>query len=115
MHLRIFITAALALAAVQQQQLAGPCFTVHGRMRYSNGAPSVRIWTIGTNRILGVEEEETYNCCTLPKQLRDLLEAKNEIYADFKVCPLTKYERGVMQLVQVSSASHIVTKPVKAW
>jgi hypothetical protein len=30
------------------------CFVVHGRLSFYNGAPSARIWKIGTKRILGV-------------------------------------------------------------
>ncbi len=34
--------------------LAGPCFAVHGALRYSNGGTPVKIWKIGTTRLLGV-------------------------------------------------------------
>ena len=35
-------------------KLNGPCLTVHGRLRVYNGNPSVRIWPIGSHRLLGV-------------------------------------------------------------
>ncbi len=89
--------------------LAGPCFTVHGRMRYYNGWPVIRIWKIGTNRVLGVAEIEGY--CHLPRELEQLLDSNQEIFADFVVCPLTKPKPGVMQQVCVQAASKIMTKP----
>jgi hypothetical protein len=79
-------------------------FTIHGRLAYYNGNPTVRIWIIGTKRILGVEE------CPLPDSIENKLNFKNAIYGDFVVCPLTKYEPGVMQIVKVKSASHLVIK-----
>jgi hypothetical protein len=38
-------------------QLVGTCFTVRGRLSVYNGAPALRIWRIGTKRILGVSEQ----------------------------------------------------------
>jgi hypothetical protein len=34
----------------EHPKLVGPCFTVHARMRYYNGAPPIRLWPIGTDR-----------------------------------------------------------------
>jgi len=34
--------------------LVGQCFRLHGRAFFSNGTPSLRIWHVGTKRILGV-------------------------------------------------------------
>ena len=34
--------------------LVGECFEFHGRMFVSNGTPGVRIWPVGTKRLLGV-------------------------------------------------------------
>ena len=36
--------------------VSGPCFKVRGRMAFYNGAPSLRIWPVGTERILGISE-----------------------------------------------------------
>src|SRR5882762_10775728 len=72
--------------------LTGACFTVHGALRYYNGAPAVRIWRIGTSRLLGVHGLDERGlpgpgACSLPAGLRDSLEAGKEVLADFVVCP----------------------------
>jgi len=101
----------------EHPKLAAACFTIHARMRYYNGAPSVRLWPIGTDRLLGVSEGQFalpgYE--NLPVSLRETLDHRREIYADFVVCPFTPSEPSVMRLVCVDSATKIVTKPVVAW
>jgi hypothetical protein len=99
-----------------RRDLVAPCFTVHGALRYYNGAPGVRIWRIGTARLLGVHGlnesglPESPSVCPLPDGLRDTLEAGKEVIADFVVCPLTRDQDGTMQLVCVESVSHIRAK-----
>jgi len=39
-------------------QIGGACFSVHGRLSAYNGAPSLRIWPIGTHRLLGVLKDQ---------------------------------------------------------
>lgn len=101
----------------EHPQLIAPCFTVHGRMRYYNGAPAIRIWPVGTDRLLGVSEGRfaLSGYSNLPVWFRDTLDSNREIYADFVVCPFTRDEPGVMRLVCVDGASKIVTKPVPMW
>jgi hypothetical protein len=101
----------------EHPNLVAPCFTVHARMRYYNGAPSVRLWPIGTDRLLGVSEGrfDIVGYQNLPYSLRETLDRRREIYADFVVCPFTPSEPGVMRLVCVDSATKIVTKSVAVW
>ena len=85
------------------------CFSVHGRMAAYNGAPSYRIWVIGTPRILGVTQRHG---CVVPAAIDSLIGIADQfVFADFVVRPVTPDEPGVMRLVCVSSASHIVTRP----
>src|SRR5262245_58842934 len=104
-------------ACREHPNLVADCFTVHARMRYYNGAPSVRLWPIGTDRLLGVSEGrfDLPGYQNLPTSLREALDHRREIYADFGVCPFTPSEPGVMRLVCVDSATKIVTKPVATW
>ena len=104
-------------ACREHPNLVAACFTVHARMRYYNGAPSVRLWPIGTDRLLGVSEGQfdIPGHQNLPVSLRETLDHQREIYADFVVCPFTSSEPGVMRLVCVDSATKIVTKPVEGW
>jgi hypothetical protein len=87
----------------------GPSFAVHGRLACYNGNPPYRIWTIGTHRILGVHETTE-----LPKNVDSLLnDFDTEVFGDFEVCPLTESKVGVMQIVCVKSAAHLVKKARK--
>ncbi|SRR6266545_278867 len=99
-----------------QAGFVGPCYTVHGRMRWYNGAPGPRIWVIGTNRVLGVEDEELYGSCVFPKPLRALLtpdwRLDREVFAAFVVRPRTPYHHGWMQRVCVASARHIFSQKI---
>ena len=82
-------------------------------MSFYNGNPSVRIWRVGTTRILGVSEQRFYaeGYCNLPASVRDRLSWDSDLFADFVVCPFTREEPGVMQLVCVESARHIIVRP----
>src|ERR1700694_165330 len=93
-------------------RFVGPCGTIRGRLGYANGGIPVRMWKVGTNRMLGVEDE-TYGTpfCVLPPAVRELLNADKFVFADFVVRPLTVEEPGVMQRVCVASATNIRTEP----
>ena len=97
----------------EHPRLSGPCFTIHGRMNFYNGTPSVRIWRVGTKRILGVSEQRfaLAGYCNLPTAIHERLSWDSDLFADFVVCPFTPEEPSVMQLVCVDSATHIVVRP----
>jgi predicted dehydrogenase len=81
----------------------GPPFRVHGRLSIWNGNPAVRIWIVGTHRMLGIRDGTAY-----PTNLEQLLVSPDtEVFGDFVVCPLTRYKKGVMQVVCVDSASNL--------
>jgi hypothetical protein len=81
---------------------AGPCFRVHGRLGSSNGV-GYKIWPVGTKRYLGLTE--------VPKWLADTIDQRHVmIFADFVVCPLTRARPGVMQIVTIDTATHLVTR-----
>jgi len=87
----------------------GPSFKVHGRLSAWNGTPTLRIWIVGTKRILGIHGEDS-DSPSLPDNLTRLPGTffDNPVYGDFEVCPLTKYRPGVMQIVCIKSASNLV-------
>jgi hypothetical protein len=90
----------------------GPCYTVHGEMYAANGSPSVRIWIVGTKRILGVHEDMDPGDCPLPAHLDSLVAVQDQlVYADFVVRPVTPEHLGWMRMVCVASARRIVTRP----
>lgn len=81
------------------------CFTVRGRLSLWNGSPSLRIWRVGTNRILGVQDDDP-----LPESLAKQMDWGIEAWGDFDVCPFTKERPGVMQMICVESAQHVLFK-----
>lgn len=93
----------------EHPMLSGDCFKVTGRMFLSNGTPSIRIWPVGTKRILGISEGRFYldDYGNVPDELVQQLSWKTAIYADFTVCPFTNDKPGVMRLVCVESAKNV--------
>lgn len=82
--------------------LVGACFWLHGRMSYYNGAPSTRIWRIGTKRLLGVPSE------TVPESIAPNFSGFDDVVTgDFQVCPLSREKPGVMQMVCVEAAKDV--------
>ncbi len=85
----------------EHPQLIGKCFRVHGRLSVYNGAPAVRLWRIGTRRVMGISEQRfslpEYR--NLPEGLTKQLNSENEIIGDFLVCPFTPAKPREMQLV----------------
>ena len=93
-----------------------PCRIVHGRMSLWNGTPSVRIWVVGTKRILGVvQPDEKFD--DLPETIRRAWAAhgddamwRSDLLGDFQVCPVTANRPGRMQMVTVTGATHLLVQ-----
>ncbi len=103
--------------------IADTCYQIHGRLLQANGTPSMRLWRIGTNRILGVYSSlaryqseqaghsEDSEAPELPANVHlgdfhDFI----EVYGDFAVCPLKPSIPGHMQPVCIESATNLVYK-----
>lgn len=82
------------------------CFTFHGRLQVGNGAPSYRIWIVGTKHMLGVKQNDG-EVPDMPDTLAKLVHFDKYVFGDFEVCPFTKYRKGEMQRVRVLWASKI--------
>jgi hypothetical protein len=116
-HLFIFILLSTAFASTcfaeenskwtctKDFKIVGNCFTVHGRLSVYNGNPSVRLWPVGTQRLLGVLPDEFS-----PKQIDGYLGFGSNVYGDFTVCPITKEISGLMQLVCIDSGKNLVVE-----
>src|SRR5438046_10440724 len=76
----------------EPSQLVGKCFKVHGRLSTYNGNPAVRLWRIGTRRVLGVSDQRFSlpGYRNIPEDLVKQLDGENEILGDFLVCPITR-------------------------
>ena len=112
-----FVAAMAILLTAAPPHTSPTCRTVHGRMALWNGTPTVRIWVVGTRRILGVaQQDEAFD--RLPASVRKLWDGKNPdadwstvIYGDFKVCALAPGRPGRMQEVEVMDARRLVLRP----
>jgi hypothetical protein len=76
----------------------------------ANGTPGLRIWVVGTKRILGVHNDDVeagqprgYPDCLLPHIGFD-----KDLYADFTICPVAPDRQGRMRPVCIESASNMV-------
>jgi hypothetical protein len=86
-------------------------------MSLSNGTPSVRVWVIGADRVLGViQQDESFS--DLPANVRHRWSAQGDeamwssyLFGDFRVCPVTKSKPGRMQLVRVEGAANLRVRP----
>jgi hypothetical protein len=92
----------------------GKCFTVHGRLSVYNGTPSIRLWPVGSKRLLGVLDPEDISGelgpATMPAAIKGQLDWDKNIFGDFLVCPLTRSEPGRMQTICIASAKHLIVR-----
>ena len=65
----------------------------------------MRIWRVGTNRILGDHDD-----WPLPETLARHMDWEVEAWGDFEVCPFAKEKPGFMQMVCVESATNVIYK-----
>ena len=91
-------------------------FVVHGRLQCYNGNPSLRIWIIGSNRILGISEREEYQeegVEPIPQRLIDIFREDRgwftkKMYGDFLVEPLAPDIKGHMRPIRVLGVENLV-------
>jgi hypothetical protein len=104
--------------ACKTPENAASCYWAHGRLSLYNGTPSIRLWKIGTNRVLAIhsgpgfkrgDNRENENP-ELPANVeREFKSPSNPIFADFEICPLEPEEVGTMQRACIESAKNIVS------
>jgi len=64
----------------------------------------MRIWRVGTKRILGVRDD------IMPEALTSKMNWDVEAYGDFELCPFTQQRPEEMQMVCIEAAEHVVVK-----
>jgi hypothetical protein len=123
--LSFVLLCGLTEAAVAQEtgcatdpHVVDACFDVHGRLAiYANSR--LYLWPIGTHRMLGVEYPPEMNQEDLPLPANvekavstpSLYGLTATVYGDFRVCPFTHDEPGLLRLVCIDRGSHLVLRP----
>ena len=115
------LAATLVMAAMHPRARAGPlsagpCFWVHGRLFAANGAPTFRIWPIGTRRLLGVKTGDGADAAIgdLPEPVRAMVSPdafQVDVEGDYRVCPLATDRSGRMRQIHIDQAVHLVARP----
>ena len=94
-------------------KVVSACCKVHGRVTFGNGTPGLRMWPVGTKRMLGITAGPIADDADEPIAPENLLkhfDGKSWVYGDFEVCPFTPERMGFMQMVCVESASNLIVK-----
>ena len=93
-------------------QLIGRCFTVRGRLSTYSGTPALRLWRIGTKRLLGISEQRfsIAGYRNVPEDIESKINQDVAIFGDFVVCPFTRSKPGEMQLVCIEAAKDMVVR-----
>lgn len=95
----------MKLGCKANPQVVGACYSVRGRMSAYNGTPGLRIWPVGTHRLLGILPDE--EPASVPENIRELVGVDKHIYGHFLVCPFTKSKPGTMQYVCIEAVSDV--------
>jgi hypothetical protein len=94
----------LPYRCASRPDIAGRCFALRGRLSFWNGAPSARIWPLGTNRLIGVQFDVLPP--TLDAEMTRFDPQRSfdtEVWANFTLCPFTRYRKGRMQFVCIEA------------
>jgi hypothetical protein len=103
--------------ACKTPENAASCCWTHGRLANYNGTPTLRLWKIGTKRILAIQSGPRYKLGDdkensnpeVPANIdRAFKSFETLVFGDFEICPLEPEHPGVMQSVCIESAKNIV-------
>ena len=86
-----------------------PCFKHHGRLSSQNGIP-LKIWLIGTTRVVGLENDFDELPSLIRKYLGMTSPDHSYIYGDFNICPLETDKPGHLRRVCVVGAEKLVVQ-----
>lgn len=108
------ISAAIAAENLCEpdRRVVASCFDVRGRLRL-NANLRMYIWPVGTDRMLTVyyANDRAEPDPSLPANVAAVMKPGTDVFANYRVCPMSKYEPGKRQTVCVASASRIITRP----
>src|SRR6185437_10281827 len=125
-NMKVAVFLVVSFLALQQQngyserkpkckgnpKVVGACYSVHGRLTPGADTIELRLWPIGTKRMLGVSDGPAINDAENPIYPNNIVfpHSDENIYGDFEVCPFTRARKGAMQFVCIESAAHLVVK-----
>ena len=123
--MRLTLTLALLLFGVTTTASAAePCQQINGRAHYYFGDGQFRLWHIGTHHEFLLlysdnsdgghyaADEKIY--CLLQTDIKRPAEiSTNDLFGDFLVCPVERFEKGAVQSAYVKTIyhSHLVHTP----
>jgi hypothetical protein len=94
-----------------QPSLVSKCFTVRGRLSLYNGAPTIRLWRVGTKRMLGVSSSYSQaGYSSIPEEIEKRLDWETEVWGDFLVCPFTPLRAKEMQMICIENGKNLVVR-----
>ena len=100
-----------------RSDVVGKCFSVHGRLSVYNGTPGIRLWPMGTKRLLGIIDPNDASSApgptVLPVEIKNKLDWDKDVLGDFLVCPLTRQQPGRMQTVCIESGKNLLERAHK--
>ena len=82
-----------------------PCRQFRARLTGGADNIAVRIWPVGTRRVLGYAGAALR--CKLPENIESLMERETTIFADVTIRPVSRDIPGHMQFVCIASATHV--------
>ena len=99
----------------EHPQLIGSCFTLRGRLSIYNGTPALRLWRVGTRRVLGISEQRfsVAGYRNVPEYIESQTNQNVAIFGDFLVCPFTRSRPGEMQLVCIEAGKNLLVHKQK--
>jgi hypothetical protein len=110
-------TARTPSSCRARSDLVGKCFVVHGRLSVYNGTPSIRLWPVGSKRLLGVLDPEDISVVpsrnTIPASIESKLDFDKDVFGDFLVCPIDRSRPGRMQTVCIASGKNLFVRTHK--
>ncbi len=105
------VTKSQLMPCRAQPSLVGKCFTVRGRLSLYNGAPTIRLWRLGTKRMLGVSASYSRDgYSSIPEELEKKLDWDTEVWGDFLVCPFTPQRPKEMQMICIEDGKNVVVR-----
>jgi hypothetical protein len=109
----LVVSSAVAAdkACESDKRVVAECFDTRGRLRI-NANGRMYIWPVGSDRMLIVHYDNASAAPDpkLPADVAAAVKPGTDVFADYRVCPLTKYEQGKRQTVCVASGARIVAR-----